>query len=360
MPNKHHYGLILAGGRGTRFWPKSRTQTPKQLLPFLSSRTLIQETVDRLSPLIPAERIWILTNAHLQKEIRLQLPQVPPRQILAEPVPRNTAPCLGLASQIILRQDPDAVLGVFPADHYISRPAAFRRLVRLAFRAAEDGKLVTLGIQPRWPETGYGYIEFPAQVDPKQPRAWPLRSFREKPGLEAAKRFLKAGRFYWNAGVFFWRAGVFLDSLRRHLPRTAALLASLPPFESRRFEAALKRTFPLCENISVDYAVMEKEDNVAGIPAGDIGWNDLGSWKAIYELLPRDAANNVAGATDLLARDSERNYVEVKGKLVALLGVHDLVIVEAPGALLIAHRSRAQEVGELVKALERKNRSDLL
>lgn len=360
MPNQNRYALILAGGRGTRFWPKSRKHTPKQILPFVSSRTLIQDAVDRLLPVIPAERIWVLTNEHLQKEIRLQLPHVPPRQILAEPVPRNTAPCLGLAAQILFQKDPNAVLGVFPADHYISRPAAFHRVVRLAFRAAEEGKLVTVGIRPRWPETGYGYIEFPADVDPDKPRAWPLRSFREKPGLATAKRFLKAGRFYWNAGVFFWRASVFLDSLRRHLPRTYSILASLPPFESRGFEAALKRSFPLCENISVDYAVMEKADNVVGIPAGDIGWNDLGSWKAIYELLPRDAGDNVAGATDLLARDSERNYVEVKDKLVALLGVNDLVIVEAPGALLVAHRARAQEVGELVKALEQKNRTDLL
>jgi mannose-1-phosphate guanylyltransferase len=360
MANQHHYGLILAGGRGTRFWPKSRTRTPKQLLPFLSDRSLLQETVERLNPTIPPERIWILTNEHLRKEIRRQLPEVPSRQILAEPAARNTAPCLGLASRIVFDQDPRAVLGVFPADHHIGRPAAFRRLLKPAFLAAEEGHLVTLGIPPRWPETGYGYLEFPSEAQPGDARPWPLRSFREKPDAKTARRFLAAGRFYWNAGMFFWRAGVFLDALRRHLPRTAAILASLPSFTHRGFTAALRKGFPLCEGISVDYAVMEKAGNVVGIPAGDIGWNDLGSWQAVYELLPRDAQGNVARAAELLAAGSEGNYVEANGKLVALLGVRDLVIVEAPGVLLVADRARAQQVGDLVKKLETLHRTDLL
>jgi len=353
------YALILAGGRGTRFWPRSRARTPKQLLPLLSAKTLLAETVARLRPVVPPERIWVLTSRQLRKRVLRQLPEVPARQVLAEPVQRNTAPALGLAAQVIHRIDPDAVLGVFPADHHIARPAGFRKTLRPAYRAALEGSLVTLGIAPRWAETGYGYLEFASGVKPGEARPWPLRSFREKPDLKTAKEFVESGRFYWNAGMFFWRAAVFLEVLRRYLPNTAALLASLPAPGDRRFNARLKDIFPRCEDISVDFAVMEKAENVVGIPAGDIGWSDVGSWNAVYELSRNDAQGNVARA-ELLAHESRGNYVEAPGKLVALLGVEDLVVVDTPDALLVARRERTQEVGQLVKLLEKQRRNDLL
>ncbi len=359
MAGQHHYGLILAGGRGTRFWPRSRRRTPKQLLPFFGDRTLVQETVERLRPLIPPERLWILTNRDLQRAMRRQLPEIPPRQILAEPEPRNTAPAIGLAARIVYEQDPDAVLGVFPSDHHIARPGRYRRLVKAAFQGAEQGRLMVMGIEPRWPETGYGYIEFPEGTRPGRLGAVPVLRFREKPDLETAKEFLAAGRFYWNAGMFFWRASVILDALRLHLPRTAALLDSLPPFSSRRFAAALRESFPKAENISIDYAVLEKADNVAGVVAGDIGWNDLGSWNAVYELLARRPGDNVARG-QLLALESEGNYVEAGKKLVALVGVRNLVVVDTGDALLVASRSEAQKVGRVVKLLEKQKRGDLL
>ena len=357
MAASRRYALILAGGRGTRFWPLSRTHLPKQLLKLAGGATLLRQTFERLRPSIPPGQFWVLTNGRLRGEIIRQLPEVPKHQILAEPAARNTAPCIGLAARIIHQQDPSAILGVFPADHHIARPAQYRRLLRPAFQSASQGKLVALGIQPRWPEVGYGYLEFPPGVRPGPVTVAVLR-FREKPDLGTAREFVAAGRFYWNAGMFFWRADVFLEALRRYLPRTAALLDSLPPFGSRKFASALAEVYPRCESVSVDYAVMEKADNVCGVPAEEIGWSDLGSWNALYELLPKDAQQNVARAL-LVAQNSAGNYVE-SDKLVALLGVENLVVVETADALLVADRSRASQVGELVKLLEKRGRKDLV
>ncbi|HUS08099.1 MAG TPA: mannose-1-phosphate guanylyltransferase [Bryobacteraceae bacterium] len=359
MPKSNHYGLILAGGRGTRFWPRSRRAKAKQVLSFLGERSLIQQTVDRLRPILAPEKIWILTNDHLREEIIKQLPEIPRKQILAEPAQRNTAPCIGLAAHILQSIDPDSVMGVFPADHMISKPARYLRLLRPAFKAAEQGNIAVLGIQPRWAETGYGYIEFGKQVQPGSLDATAVKSFREKPDPATARRFLAAKKFYWNAGMFFWRTSVYLEALRKYLPKTSTLLAALPAFGHRQFNARVADTFPLCENISVDYAVMEKAPNVVGIAADDIGWNDVGSWNAVYELLGRDGDGN-ASVTDSLLQASSGNYIDAQGKLVALLGVKDLIVVDTPDALLIADRHRAQEVGDLVKALEKRRRDDLL
>jgi mannose-1-phosphate guanylyltransferase len=353
------YGLILAGGRGTRFWPRSRRDNAKQVLRLFGQRSLIQQTVDRLRPVLPPERIWILTNDYLRAEIVRQLPEVPAEQILAEPSQRNTAPAIALAAHIIQSADKDAVMGVFPADHVIAKPGEYVRAVRPAFRAAREGKIVVLGIQPRWPETGYGYIEFPKGVEAGSREPVAINRFREKPDLTTAKKFLKAGNFAWNAGMFFWKTSVLLDAIREFQPKTSSLIASLPPFGAKNFAAQLKRSFPLCENISIDYAVLEKAKNVHGLLASDIGWNDVGSWNAVYELQKPDADGNVLRA-DALLKASSGNYVDASGKLVALLGVKDLIVVDTPDALLVADRSRAQEVGELVKMLEKSRRDELL
>ncbi|MGH9627735.1 MAG: mannose-1-phosphate guanylyltransferase [Bryobacteraceae bacterium] len=359
MSKSNYYGVILAGGRGTRFWPRSRRSRAKQVLNFLGERSLIQQTMDRLAPVIPPEHIWILTNGHLRDEIVSQLPEVPEPQILAEPAQRNTAPCLGLAAQILHSQDENAVMGVFPADHLIVQQEAYQRLLEPAFRAAEEGKIGVIGIQPRWPETGYGYIEFEEGVQPGLPQAVPVKSFHEKPKKEVAEKYVAAGNFYWNAGMFFWKTAVLLDALRKYQPKTSQLLASLPRFGSEEFEAHLAEAFPRCENISIDHAVLEKAVNVAGVPAGDIGWSDVGSWNAVYELMPRDECGN-AKASEALVQASTGNYVDARGKLVALLGVNDLIVVDTPDALLIADRNRAQDVGSLVKALEEMKRDEFL
>ena len=315
--------------------------------------------MDRLRPVLPPERVWVLTNDYLRAEIVRQLPEVPAAQILAEPAQRNTAPAIGLAAHMIHSVDPDAVMGVFPADHVISKPRDYVRLLRPAFRAAKAGKIVVLGIQPRWPETGYGYIEFPKGTKAGSLEPAPVRRFREKPDEATAKRFLKAGNFCWNAGMFFWKATVVLDALREFQPKTSSLLASLPPFGARNFAAQLKATFPLCEDISIDYAVLERAKKVVGLLASDIGWNDVGSWNAVYELHTPDKSANVL-RSDALVESSTGNYVDASGKLVALLGVRDLIVVDTPDALLIADRSRAQQVGDLVKQLEKAKRHELL
>jgi mannose-1-phosphate guanylyltransferase len=359
MPNPHYYGLILAGGRGTRFWPRSRKHHAKQVLNVFGERSMIQGTVDRLAPVIAPERLWVLTSRDLRDAIVRQLPEIPKTQILAEPAQRNTAPAIGLAAQILSSLDPKAVMGVFPADHLVAKPAAFRKVLRAAFHGAEAGRLMVVGIQPRWPETGYGYIEFPRGVSAGSSEAVAVRRFHEKPPLARAKRYLASGNFYWNSGMFFWRPGVLLEALRWHLPRTATLLAALPRFGARKLGAEVERVFPLCENISIDFAVMEKAGNVSGIAAADFGWSDVGSWNAVYELLPRDGCGN-AVAPESICLDAHNNFVDARGKTVALVGVKDLIVVDTPDALLVAGRARAQQVGEVVKALERQNREDLL
>jgi len=355
----HHYGLILAGGRGTRFWPRSRRKRAKQVLSIFGERSLIQSTVERLSPLIPPERIWVLTNGHLREEIVRQLPSIPRRQILAEPVQRNTAPAIGLAAHILQSLDKDSIMGVFPADHVIAKPRRYLQFVRASFRAASEGKVAVLGIVPRWAETGYGYIEFPRGTRSGSLSAAAVSSFREKPDSKTAAKYLAAKRFYWNAGMFFWRTDVLLEALRRYLPKTATLLASLPRFSDRKFHARLDEVFSRCENISIDYAVLERAKNVVGLACDDIGWNDVGSWNAVYELVSRDRYGN-AGRSTVISRDSSGNYVDAGNKLVAMLGAHNLVVVDTPDALLIADRNRAQQVGDIVKLLEQHQRDDLL
>ena len=357
MPN-HRYGVIMAGGRGTRFWPRSRKRSAKQVLRFFGERTLVQQAVDRLQGVLPVQNIWIFTNEFVQPEIRKQLPEIPKRQIIAEPSQQNTAPCIALAAHILNELDPQAVMGVFPADHLIVNGARFRKFVRVAFAATGTSSVVVLGIQPRWAETGYGYIEFPKNVAAGNMDVLPVASFREKPDTRTAQKFVERGNFYWNAGMFFWRASTVLDLMRHHQSKTATLLAGLPPFGSRQFHSKLAQVYPLCENISIDYAIIEKAGQVSGIALDDIGWNDVGSWEAVYTLAEKDANGN-ASRCELIAEASRGNYVEAK-KVVALAGIENLVIVDTPDALLIASRSNAQDVSKLVKTLEAKGREELL
>jgi mannose-1-phosphate guanylyltransferase len=361
MAKANYYGLILAGGRGTRFWPRSRKRHAKQVLNVTGDRTLIQATVDRLTPLIPPERIWILTNDFLRDEIVRQLPQVPAAQIIAEPAQRNTAPAIALAAHILHSIDPKAVFGVFPSDHVIGSPKKYLRAMKPAFRAAEKGSIAVLGIKPAWPDPGYGYNEFGIAPlrEAAGPASLPVASFREKPDLKTAKKFVKAGNYFWNAGMFFWKATTVLEAMRRHQPKTATLISSLPAFAQADFAAKLAEVFPLCDSISVDFGVIERADNVAGVPCEEFGWSDVGTWDAVYELMPRDTNAN-ATRSELLSADSSGNYIDCGRKLVALLGVKDLIIVDTPDALLVADRSRAQQVSEIVKLLEKQGREELL
>lgn len=354
------HAVILAGGRGTRFWPRSRKKLPKQLLPVVGDETLLQQTVERLRPLIPPDRVWIFTNDLLRLRIRRQLPEVPPRQIIAEPVQRNTGPCIALAARLLRERDPDAVMAVFPADHLIGEVNEYLDVIANAgATAAANPELVVLGIEPRWAETGYGYIEFPKGTKAGKGKPVPVVKFEEKPKAPRAKQFVEAGNYYWNSGQFLWQAKTIEDAVERFMPKTAEALAKLPSLGARGFSKALKAQYPLCDDLSIDYGILERSNNIVGYPCKDFGWSDVGSWDAVYTLAPKDADGNAA-RTPVELLNAKGNYVDAPGKLVALVGVEDLMVVDTKDALLICPRQDAQKVSAVVKALEKAGWDSLL
>jgi mannose-1-phosphate guanylyltransferase len=365
------YTVILAGGRGTRFWPRSRTRTPKQLLDIAGNDTMLRQTAARISPLFPSTQIWAVTNTQQAPAVRRQLVTIPMWQVLAEPAGRNTAAAIGFAAihirHAIRKTAGDAVMAVLPADHYIANAAKYRALVRAAIRVAETpGKLVVLGIPPTRPETGFGYIEIRgAAKNSGGAKVFPVRRFTEKPPLAVARRYVASGKYLWNAGMFFWRVSTFMDALRRFQPKIHALLEDLSvTIGTPRYDRALESIYPRIENISVDYAILEpstqqkKGPSVSVIPA-QVGWSDIGSWEAVYELLAKEKGANVTEGTHFLL-DASGNLIWSPRKLVAAIGIRDLVIVETDDALLICPRGRAQDVGKVVKWLEQNKREELV
>jgi mannose-1-phosphate guanylyltransferase len=366
MPDAHFYPVIVAGGRGTRFWPLSRARRAKQLLPLAGRQSMIQQTFARLRPLAPKKNFWVITNDLLRPAILKQLPQLPRAQVIAEPAARNTAPAIGLAAFLLQRRDPDAVLGMFPADHVIADEKRFLGdLEATASIAASGQNIVVMGVRPNRPETGYGYIELGAKVD----GCFRVLRFREKPDRKTAEQFLWSGNFLWNSGMFVWSARTLCSALHEHLPATASVLEEIADtFGSSRFQRALKKLYPKVENISIDYAVLEprsaKGEQASGlfcIPA-DFGWNDLGSWTALheYKLNNHTKDGNVIEAAGELALDASNNYIHAPGKFVAAVGVNDLVVVETGDALLITTLQNSQDVGKVVTVLDRKKRKDLV
>jgi mannose-1-phosphate guanylyltransferase len=360
--NPSFYPVILAGGRGTRFWPLSRKKRAKQLLALDGKQTMIQQTVARLLPLAPAKNFWIITNEDLRRAILKQLPKLPQAQVLAEPVGRNTAPAIGLAAFLLLRENPEAVIGLFPSDHVIADEARYRETLERGIEIAADGaNIVVLGIRPTRAETGYGYIEAGSTLQGDILR---VRRFTEKPDSQKAAEFMAAGNYFWNSGMFLWSARTLADALREHLPRTAQLLEEIAgAFGSRKFAATFRKLYPKCENISVDYAILEprsakgeRAGNIFCLPA-DFGWNDLGSWTALHEhhaTKSRPPEGNLVTGSDAFFLNATGNYIYAPGKFVAAVGVSDLVVVETADALLITTRQHAQDVGKVVKHLDEK------
>ncbi len=359
--------MILAGGRGTRFWPRSRTRTPKQLLNIVGRETMLRQTVERLRPLFPPSRIWVVTHREQAAAVRRQLPFLPREHILSEPVGRNTAAAIGLAAIHIRRHAPHALLAVLPADHFIAQTARYRRIVQAALEVARRGShLVVLGIPPTRPETGYGYIERGQRFgEVAGVPVFTVRRFTEKPARAQARRYLATGRYLWNAGMFFWSVETFLDSLRQLLPKTHRALEQLARRIGRRDYARwLARIYPRLENISVDYAILEPAAGrrsafrVLVLPAR-VGWSDIGSWAAVYELQARTAGDNVAAGPTVLL-DAGGNLLWSPNKIVAVVGVDNLVVVDTPDALLICARHRTQDIGRVVQELEKRRRHELL
>jgi mannose-1-phosphate guanylyltransferase len=335
----------MAGGSGTRFWPRSRRLLPKQLLPELGSRSLLQETVARLAGLVPASQILIVTHRDHATGVRRQLPNLPRQNILSEPIARNTAPCLALAALEIERRAPGATFVSVPADHAIADPREFRAtlLEALAWAAAEP-VAVTIGIRPTAPETGYGYIQVGAKAAGRTAR---VRAFVEKPNATRARKFVASRQYLWNSGMFAWQTATILDLLDRLLPAVMGPLRMAMAKRARQRPAALARAYARVPSISIDYGVMEHARGVL-VVAGDFGWSDVGSWTALAEL-------NVAGSsTHVVPVDAKNAVVFGNGRLVAVVGIEDVIVVDTPDAILVCHRDRAQDVRRVVDELARR------
>ncbi len=341
--------VLLAGGRGTRFWPLSRRSRPKQLLPLLSDRSLLRETWERVAPLGKAERAWVVTAGDLADECRGELPELSPARILGEPVGRNTAPALALAAALARREDPKAVLAVFPSDHHIADTKGFRALARRALRCArEERALVTLGVTPTAPETGYGYIETARAIT--DDAVADVKRFVEKPDLARARRYLRSGRHLWNSGMFFLSVDALAEAFTDHTPEVwEAMLDLAELYGTPRFARAFSESYAKLPSLSFDKAVMEKASGVK-VMAAAVGWSDVGNWTSLDELLEEQEGNRVSG--QVLTLDAKNNIVMDEEGLTALLGVDDLVVVRSGGAVLVCRRDRVQSIRELVARLE--------
>jgi mannose-1-phosphate guanylyltransferase len=358
MNNDNIYAVLMAGGVGSRFWPQSRKAFPKQLLKIHSDQQMIAATSARLLPLIPAERQIVVTNILQVDGIRAALPDVPAQNILVEPMGRNTAPCIGLAGVFLEHIDPEAIMVVLPSDHLIDNTGRFRQLLGVAAEYAEKtGNLVTMGIKPTYPETGYGYIQMgDVLTRTNDISIHRVKTFAEKPNYETAKRFLDSGDFSWNSGMFIWTVDAILREIEEHLPDLFESLGELKPllFEDNS-DTELHNIYGRLAAISIDYGVMEKSARVATI-AGDFGWNDVGSWDVVYDLMTKDDDNNAASGPDtLIALNAYGNLVNVSAdKAVALIDVENLAIVETEDAILVCPRGNTQKVKEIVENLEAK------
>ncbi len=380
--------VILAGGSGTRFWPRSRRARAKQVLALDGERTMIQQTLDRLLELAAAQDVWVITNKLLDEVIAQQLPQVPRANILSEPVARNTAPACALAAFLLERTSPETVIGIFPSDHIVKDAARFVDVIRAGVAIAASGeRIVVLGVPPTRAETGYGYIE---QCESVGPECVPcqgiavrrVKRFTEKPDRARAEEFVATGNYAWNSGIFLWSARTLANAIREHCPEMGPVLEKIAAARgdadseldrALEFDRIFSEVYPLCQNISVDYAVLEPRSSkgelhseIYCLPA-DFGWNDIGSWAALDEHRAggspeQAAAVNVCDAASgpPVAIDAQGNYVYAPGKTIALVGVSNLVVVETEDALLITTRERSQDVGKVVAELKARGRDDLV
>ncbi len=356
------YAILMAGGAGTRFWPRSRRQSPKQVLNIVGKDTMIQATYKRLAGLVDDAQVKIVTTADQQPIIREQLPSLSEESFLIEPFGRNTAPCIGLAAIHVAVQDPEGIMLVLPADHIITKVDEFRDVTRLAARfAMENDALVTMGITPYEPATGYGYIQGGEEVHTSGPyQVLKVRTFAEKPNLETATRFLESGDFYWNSGMFVWKASTILQEMQENLPDIYEQLMKIyEQIGTRDYASILQEAYQQMSNISVDVGIMQQSDRVFVIPA-DMGWNDVGSWETVHDISGKDRYQHAGQFAELVNVNSRGCYVYSPDKAVALVGVENLIVVDTGDALLICDKSAAQDVKAVVDQLSKKGQNKWL
>ena len=351
--------LIMAGGRGERFWPKSRKSLPKQFLSLTGDgKTMIQLTVERILPLVDMQDIYIATNRSYKALVRQQLPELPEENILCEPVAKNTAPCIGLGAMHIAKKYEDAVMFVLPSDHLIKYNAMYIDTLRRASEVAEEGEnLVTLGIMPDYPETGYGYIKF--MVDQRKGTAFEVERFVEKPDLETAKRYLATEQYLWNSGMFIWRVSTILHNMEKYLPETYAGLGRIrDAIGTSEENEVLEKEFALFKSESIDYGIMEKADHIYTLP-GSFGWDDVGSWNAVERIQPANEFGNVVNGNAVTV-DTKRCIIQGGKKLIATVGLEDIIIVDTDDALLVCEKGDAGEIKKVLENLKICNRTEYL
>ena len=346
------YAVIMAGGTGTRFWPKSTQRLPKQFLNLFGGQTMIQDTVSRLGGAIDSDKVLVVTNNNYASIVEEQLPHVNLKYIIGEPVARNTAPCVAAAAAILYNEDPDSVMVVLPADHVIGKQAEFRKVLSRAIDTARsENSLVTIGIKPNRPETGYGYIRFDAQnaTGPAGEEIYTVKNFTEKPDPDTAQKFLSSGDYLWNSGMFIWKTSAILMAIKEHLPELFILTEELMMSDCSKED--IDEFYEACPSISIDYGIMEKANRVHVVP-GDFDWNDVGSWTAVHELSPKDENGNATGITLNSIQDSANNLIHTaSNKLIALVGVENLAVVETENAILVVNLNKAQGVKQVVEEL---------
>ena len=349
----------MAGGRGERFWPKSRKTLPKQFLSRTGDgKTMIQLTVERILPLVEMDDIYIVTNKDYRQLVREQLPEIPERNILCEPVGRNTAPCIGLGAMHINQKYDDAVMMVLPSDHLIKQKKLFVDILGQACEIAEeDGNIVTVGITPSYPETGYGYIKF--LTEKKKGSAFKVEKFVEKPNMEKAKEYLASGDYLWNSGMFMWKVSTILNKMQTLLPQIYQKLTQIgEALGTPEEDKVLQEVFPTVESISVDYGILEKTDSIYTLP-GDFGWDDVGSWLAVSRVRGTDENNNVLTG-NVLAVDTTDCVVEAQEKLIATVGLKNLVVVDTKDAMLICEKEKANDIKKVLETLRNDDRQEYL
>jgi len=355
---EHYYAVIMAGGEGSRLWPLSRQSRPKQMVQLGSDRTLFQVAVDRLRAIFPPERVYVVTVADQAVGLQEQCPEIPLQNYLLEPMPRGTASVVGLAAVALRKQDPQAVMAILAADHLIRDVDYFHRLLSDGFRLAQDGYLVTLGIHPTHPATGYGYIQRGARLENYDFLTYDVLHFREKPDEETARRFLAGGDHDWNSGMFIWRLDRIWEEFQHFMPELLVKLEEISSaWDTQGFGEALASLWPTIKPQTIDYGIMEKASHVAVIPAVDLGWNDVGSWESMFEVFSQDSGGNIILDAEHLVLDTENSLVvsDHTGRLVVTLGVQDLIVVDTQDAVLICSRKYAQRVKEVVNLLKQKD-----